>query len=91
MTRISRVHAAGGPEVPSWDFVDVAAPGPAELRVRQTAIGITTATCAIAAVCTRCRLPFTPGVADAATAHRDLEARRTCSAVVFTPFSSETV
>jgi NADPH:quinone reductase len=40
MTGIIRVHAAGGPEVLSWESVDVAAPGPGELRVRQTAIGI---------------------------------------------------
>jgi NADPH:quinone reductase-like Zn-dependent oxidoreductase len=30
-------------------------------------------------------------LADAASAHRDLEARRTFGSVVFTPFSSETV
>jgi len=35
-----RVHSAGGPEVLSWESADVAAPGPGELRVRQTAIGI---------------------------------------------------
>lgn len=40
MTGIIRVHAGGGPEVLSWESVDVAAPGPGELRVRQTAIGI---------------------------------------------------
>ena len=40
MTGIIRVHAAGGPEVLSWESVDVAAPGPGELRIRQTAIGI---------------------------------------------------
>lgn len=40
MAGIIRVHAAGGQEVLSWESVDVAAPGPGELRVRQTAIGI---------------------------------------------------
>lgn len=40
MTGSIRVHAAGGREVLSWESVDVAAPGPGELRVRQTTIGI---------------------------------------------------
>jgi NADPH2:quinone reductase len=40
MTGIIRVHAAGGPEVLSWESVEVGAPGPGELRVRHTAIGI---------------------------------------------------
>jgi NADPH2:quinone reductase len=40
MTGIIRVHAAGGPEVLSRESVEVAAPGPGELRIRQTAIGI---------------------------------------------------
>jgi NADPH2:quinone reductase len=40
MIGIIRVHAAGGPEVLSWESVDVAALGPGDLRVRQTAIGI---------------------------------------------------
>lgn len=40
MTGIIRVHAAGGPDVLSWESVEVGAPGPGELRVRHTAIGI---------------------------------------------------
>lgn len=40
MTGIIRVHAAGGPDVLSWESVEVGPPGPGELRVRHTAIGI---------------------------------------------------
>ena len=40
MTGIIRVHAAGGPEVLSWESVEVGTPGPGELRVSHTAIGI---------------------------------------------------
>ena len=40
MTRAIRIHKTGGPEVLSWDEVMVGAPGPGELRLRQTAIGL---------------------------------------------------
>ena len=40
MTRAVRVHAYGGPEVLSVENVDVGAPGPGEVRMRQTAIGL---------------------------------------------------
>jgi NADPH:quinone reductase-like Zn-dependent oxidoreductase len=40
MTAIIRVHATGGPETLSWESDDVRAPGPGEVRVRHTAIGI---------------------------------------------------
>jgi NADPH:quinone reductase len=40
MTQAIRVHAYGGPEVLRWEKVEVGAPGPGEVRVRQTAIGL---------------------------------------------------
>ena len=40
MTHAIRIHAPGGPEVMRWDQVDVGAPGPGEIRLRQTAIGL---------------------------------------------------
>ena len=35
-----RIRQAGGPEVMSWDEVEVAAPGPGEVRVHNTAVGL---------------------------------------------------
>ena len=35
-----RIHENGGPEVLKWEEVEVGAPGPGEVRVRNTAIGL---------------------------------------------------
>ena len=35
-----RVHQAGGPEVLSWEEVDVGEPGPGQVRLRQHAVGL---------------------------------------------------
>jgi len=40
MAQAIRFRATGGPEVLKWESVDVAAPGPGEVRVRNTAIGV---------------------------------------------------
>ena len=40
MTKAIRIHDHGGPEVLSWDDVDVGAPGDGEVRLKQTAIGL---------------------------------------------------
>ena len=40
MTHAIRFHKPGGPEVLSWDEVQVGKPGPGEARVRHTAIGL---------------------------------------------------
>jgi NADPH2:quinone reductase len=40
MTHASRVHEYGGPEVLEWEEVEVGDPGPGEVRIRQTAIGL---------------------------------------------------
>ena len=40
MANAIRFHATGGPEVLKYEAVDVAAPGPGEARVRNTAIGV---------------------------------------------------
>jgi NADPH:quinone reductase len=40
MKQAIRVHAYGGPEVLKWEKVEVGEPGPGEVRVRQTAIGL---------------------------------------------------
>ena len=40
MTHAIRVHRFGGPEVLQWEEVDVRPPGPGEVLVRQTAVGL---------------------------------------------------
>lgn len=40
MTQAIRVHAYGGPEVLKWEKVEVGEPGPGEVRIKQTAVGL---------------------------------------------------
>ncbi|RED51359.1 quinone oxidoreductase family protein [Aestuariispira insulae] len=40
MTKAYRLHRTGGPEVLSFDEVEVGAPGPGEVRLKQTAVGL---------------------------------------------------
>ena len=40
MTHVIRVHEYGGPEVLKWEQSDVGEPGPGEIRIKQTAIGL---------------------------------------------------
>lgn len=40
MTHVIRVHEYGGPETLTWEEVKVGEPGPGEIRIKQTAIGL---------------------------------------------------
>ena len=40
MTKAIRIHAPGGPEALRWEDVTVGDPGPGEVRLRQTAVGL---------------------------------------------------
>lgn len=40
MTKAIRIHANGGPEVLTYEDVDPGRPGPGQVRIRQTAIGL---------------------------------------------------
>lgn len=40
MTKAIRIHETGGPEVLTWEDVESAEPGPGEVRLRQTAVGL---------------------------------------------------
>ena len=40
MTKAIQINTPGGPEVMQYTDVEVAAPGPGELRIRHTAIGL---------------------------------------------------
>src|SRR5215475_3828519 len=40
MTKAVRVHKVGGPEALVYEPIDLAAPGPGEVRIRQHAVGL---------------------------------------------------
>jgi NADPH2:quinone reductase len=40
MVKAIRIHEPGGPEALAWDDVEVGAPGPGQVRLRQTAVGL---------------------------------------------------
>jgi NADPH:quinone reductase-like Zn-dependent oxidoreductase len=40
MTHAIRIHKTGGPEVLSWEDVQLGKPGPGEARIRHTAVGL---------------------------------------------------
>jgi len=40
MTHAIRIHQPGGPEALTWDEVEVGAPGPGEVRLEQSAVGL---------------------------------------------------
>ncbi len=40
MTHAIRIHETGGPEVLRWEEIAVGAPGPGEVRLRQSAVGV---------------------------------------------------
>ncbi len=40
MPKAIRMHRTGGPEVLSWDDVEVGAPGPGQVRLKQAAVGL---------------------------------------------------
>ena len=40
MSHAIRIHQNGGPDVLHWEAIDVPAPGPGEVRLRQTAVGL---------------------------------------------------
>lgn len=40
MTQAIRIHELGGPDVLTWESVDVREPGPGEALIRQTAVGL---------------------------------------------------
>ncbi len=67
MVRAIRVHAPGGPEVLSWEEVDIGEPGPGEVRIRQHAAGLNFIDVYHRTGLYPQPLPFTPGVEGAGT------------------------
>jgi NADPH:quinone reductase len=63
MTRAIRVHAYGGPEVLKWEKVEVGEPGPGEVRIKQTAVGLNYIDVySRTGFYPQASLPFTPGM-----------------------------
>jgi NADPH2:quinone reductase len=62
MTHAIRIQATGGPEVLQWEEVDVADPGPGEIRLRQEAAGLNYIDVYHRTGLYPQELPFTPGV-----------------------------
>ena len=61
MTKAIRVHETGGPEVLSFEDIDIGGPGPGEVRLRHTAIGLNYIDVYFRTGAYPVELPFTPG------------------------------
>ncbi len=63
MTHAIRIHEYGGPEVMKWEEVVVAAPGPGEVLLKQTAVGLNYIDVYVrTGAYPQPALPFTPGM-----------------------------
>ena len=62
MPNAIQVHRPGGPEVLTWEEVEVADPGPGQVRLRQTAVGLNFIDVYHRSGQYDQALPFTPGV-----------------------------
>jgi len=62
MPHAIRVHETGGPEVLHWEDVEVAEPGPGQVRLRQEAAGLNFIDVYHRTGLYKQELPFTPGV-----------------------------
>jgi len=62
MPHAIRVHQTGGPEVLKWEDVEVAEPGPGQVRIRQEAAGLNFIDVYHRTGLYKQELPFTPGV-----------------------------
>lgn len=67
MTHAIRIHQTGGPEALQWDEVEVAAPGPGQVRLKQTAVGLNFIDVYHRTGLYPLALPFVPGVEAAGT------------------------
>ncbi len=62
MTHAIKVHATGGPDVLKWESIDVPTPGPQEIRLRHTAVGLNYIDVYFRTGLYPAPLPFTPGL-----------------------------
>ena len=63
MTHAIRIHEYGGPDVLKWEKVEVGRPGPGEIKIRQTAIGLNFIDVYVrTGLYPQASLPFVPGM-----------------------------
>ncbi len=62
MTHAIRLHRTGGPEVLQWETVEVPVPGPKEIRLRHTAVGLNYIDVYYRTGLYPAPLPFSPGL-----------------------------
>ncbi len=62
MTHAIRLHRTGGPEVLQWEVVEVPVPGPQEIRLRHTAVGLNYIDVYFRTGLYPAPLPFSPGL-----------------------------
>ena len=67
MPHAIRIHAPGGPEALVWDEVEVGAPGPGQVKIRQAAAGLNFIDVYHRTGLYPQQMPFTPGVEGAGT------------------------
>ncbi len=67
MTHAIRVHETGGPDVLSWEQVEVGEPGPGQVRLRHSAVGLNYIDVYHRTGLYPQQAPFTPGVEGAGT------------------------
>ncbi len=101
MNHAIRIHRPGGPEAMVWEPVPIGPPGPGEVLLRQTAIGVNYIDVYYRTGLYRLDLPAVMGrsglgvveiriarripLADAAEAHRALESRAVMGSLVMIP------
>ena len=61
MAHAIRIHETGGPEVLKWESVDVPAPGPGQVRLKQHAVGVNYIDTYQRSGLYKMPLPFSPG------------------------------
>jgi NADPH:quinone reductase len=67
MTHAIRVHQTGGPDVLLWEEIDVGVPGPGQVRLKQTAVGLNFIDVYHRTGLYPLPLPFVPGMEAAGT------------------------
>jgi NADPH2:quinone reductase len=67
MSHAIQIHKTGGPEVLQWEEIEVGAPGPGEIRLKQTAVGLNYVDVYHRTGLYPMPLPFVPGMEAAAT------------------------
>src|SRR5262249_61004635 len=61
MVHAIRIHQTGGPEVMNWESVEVPAPGPGQVRLKQHAVGVNYIDIYQRSGLYKVPLPFVPG------------------------------